>query len=143
MATPDSPTKFTRISMATLPTSRSVSQSDVQSYQATRYYYTGTFRGGTQIIDVNWYDIDRKFGFGRTESFGIAPDGTIWHAWPGSGGWKEMPGHGKADNIIDNTHHGATARYPSRTIKVWVNGSGTWCNTDPGGNGSWFSWAHC
>jgi hypothetical protein len=113
-------------------------QADVPSFRATRYNYTGTFRSGTKILDVDWHDKDYQFNFGRVESFGIAPNGTIWHAWPGGGGWKEMPGHGRADDTI-----GATTSYPSRTVKVSVRGSGPWCNTDPGGRGSWFGWAHC
>jgi hypothetical protein len=143
MATPDSPTNLTRINTAT-PTTQT-RQADVPSYQATRFNYTGTFRNGTQILDVDWHDIDHRFRFGMVESFGIAPNGTIWHAWPGSGGWKEMPGRGRADNTVDSAHHGATTSFPSRTVKVWVNGSGHWCNTDDGHDGGrWFpGWYHC
>lgn len=33
------------------------------------------------------------------EKFVVAPDHTIWHVWPGSGKWKEMPGKGWANDM--------------------------------------------
>jgi hypothetical protein len=141
MAAPDSPTNFTHIGTVAQPTTQT-RQAAAPSYRITRYHYTGTFRSGTRILDVNWHDVDpnHRFEIGRLESFGIAPNGTIWHAWPGSGGWKEMPGHGRADDTLD-----VRESYPSRTIRVWVKGSGIWCNDDPGGNGgTWRDrWRHC
>ncbi|MFI0934106.1 hypothetical protein ACH4RG_20565 [Streptomyces sp. NPDC021019] len=96
----------------------------------TRYGYAGVFRDASTILDVNW-------GGARFESFGIAPNRTIWHAWPGSGEWKEMPHNGKADNV------GAAAMSGSyRSVSVWVNNSGYWCTVDTG-NGRWSRWAFC
>jgi hypothetical protein len=133
-AAPDSPTNLPR-SITAAPPAVPAGQTRLLSYRATRYGYTGTFRDDTQITDADWYKADHRFGSGRLESFGIAPDGTIWHAWPGSGGWKEMPGHGRADNTA-----GYKWSYPSRTAKVWVTGSGLWCNTDSGnGWGGWYT----
>lgn len=108
-------------------------QASACTYSA--YGYTGTFRCNTHILKVPWDKFDSRFGHGREEQFGIAPSGTIWHAWPHSGGWKEMPGHGRADDT-----YGAGAKYPSRTVAV-KKGSGIWCNTDPGHG--WGSWYHC
>lgn len=42
------------------------------------------------------------------EAFVIAPGRTIWHAWRNSGGWKEMPHNGRADD----------------TWKCYLNGKG-------------------
>ena len=135
----DSPTNFTHVSTAAQPTTQT-HQAAAPSYRATRFNYTGTFHSGTRILDIDWHDLDHRFEFGRSESFGIAPNGTIWHAWPGSGGWKEMPGHGRADDTLDVFYS-----YPSRTVRVLVKGSGIWCNDDPGGNGgTWRNrWRHC
>jgi hypothetical protein len=53
--------------------------------------YKGHFRGGTYIAEVDWG--------GFSECFGIAPDGTIWHAWRNSGVWQQMPDNVRADHI--------------------------------------------
>jgi hypothetical protein len=108
-------------------------QAGVCSFE--RYGYTGKFRCNTHILIVRWDKWDARFGHDREESFGIAPSGTIWHAWRNSGGWKEMPGHGRADDT-----YGDGAKYPSRTVAV-KKGSGIWCNTDPGKG--WGSWYRC
>jgi hypothetical protein len=81
---------------------------------APRYGYTGQLRCGTHIVDVNW------FSSGTRESFGIAPNGRIWHAWPRSGGGKEIPSHGRADDT-----YGFAWSYPSRTAAVVKNGCDT------------------
>ncbi|MBB5955889.1 hypothetical protein FHS29_002470 [Saccharothrix tamanrassetensis] len=105
------------------------------SYQATYYGYTGTFRDATTIWEVNW------FLSGRLEAFGIAPDRTIWHAWPGSGGWKQMPHNGRAD-LISNVHWDQSTGM--RLVEVYVasGGGSFWCSIDPG-NGNWGSWQRC
>jgi hypothetical protein len=108
-------------------------QAGACSYSA--YGYTGTFRCNTHILTVSWDKLDPRFGHNRKETFGIAPSGTIWHAWPNSGGWKEMPGHGRADDTV-----GAKAKYPSRTVAV-KKGNSTWCNTDHGKG--WSNWYRC
>ncbi|WP_125511929.1 hypothetical protein [Streptomyces sp. WAC 01529] len=99
-------------------------------WRATRYGYTGTFRDGSSILDVAWTS-------SRLESFGIAPGRTIWHAWPGSGGWKQMPHNGRADDVGAAAKDGAR-----RAVSVWVNNSGYWCSVDPG-NGRWGAWSRC
>ncbi|MGB3441637.1 MAG: hypothetical protein WBA97_23065 [Actinophytocola sp.] len=56
------------------------------------YGYYGTFKAGTEVMVVDW-------ATSSDECFGIATDRTIWHTWPGSGGWTPMPGNGHADYI--------------------------------------------
>lgn len=102
------------------------------SYNASRYGYTGTFRDGTRILDVNW-------GGNRLESFGIAPDRTIWHAWPGSGHWHEMPHNGRADAVTGASY---SRTGPGRIVDVAVNGVGFFCSND-GGTGRWGRWYNC
>ena len=56
------------------------------------YGYGGLFLyNGADILNPSW---------NGGECFGIAPDRTIWHAWPGSGGWQLMPGDGRGDNTF-------------------------------------------
>ncbi|MEX2983730.1 hypothetical protein [Streptomyces sp. C36] len=100
------------------------------NWNASRYGYTGTFRDGSSILDVAWTS-------SRLESFGIAPDRTIWHAWPGSGRWQEMPHNGRADDT-----GAAAAQGARRAVSVEVYGSGYWCSVDPG-NGQWGAWSRC
>jgi hypothetical protein len=50
-------------------------------------YHNGCKMSNTDLTTCPW-----------PENFVVAPDRTIWHVWPGSGGWKEMPNHGLADN---------------------------------------------
>ncbi|WP_433260529.1 hypothetical protein ACQPZF_24370 [Actinosynnema sp. CS-041913] len=107
----------------------------VLSYQATYYGYTGTFRDATVVQEIDW------FSSGRLEAFGIAPDRTIWHAWPGSGGWWQMPHNGRADHVTSVAWNQSTGM---RLVEVYVasGGGSFWCSTDPG-NGSWGPWQRC
>ncbi|WIX85640.1 hypothetical protein [Amycolatopsis sp. DG1A-15b] len=96
------------------------------------FNYWGTFKQGTDVLVVDWATSSTN------ECFGIAPDRTIWHAWTGSGGWKVMPGNGRADYIYDvgeNVANGA------RVVMVSVAGSTSlWCQyyyRDGGWTGSW------
>jgi hypothetical protein len=105
------------------------------SFTAECFGYTGTFRNGSDVIRVDWAtDID--------ECFGIAPNRTIWHTWPGAGHWVEMPGNGKGDDVgtifVENLLTG------NRIVSVWVNGgSGDWCQNYIGGSGWARSWYNC
>jgi hypothetical protein len=50
--------------------------------------YTGCMKANSHYAPcVEWPEV-----------FVIAPDRTIWHAWPGSGGWKQMHNNGLADD---------------------------------------------
>lgn len=66
------------------------------------------------------------FSQGPEECFGIAPSGTIWHAWPGSGGWVEMPNHGRAVLIV------AAYDWPGqgKALKVQAASGSYWCTYD-------------
>jgi hypothetical protein len=66
---------------------------------------------GTMVLDVNWGDSD------RLETFCIAPDRTIGHAWPSRGGWHEMPGGGHADGAVLAWVHGAARKPGARTAQ--------------------------
>lgn len=102
------------------------------SYEAECFGYTGTFRDGTIMYIRHWPS-------GGDECFGIAPDRTIWHAWPNSGGWKEMPGNGRADELLEFPEYA-----DARVVKVRVVGSSTnWCNRNPVGGVSWGKWYRC
>lgn len=105
------------------------------SYDAVCFGYTGTFKDGSYILAVDWEDA----GTGTDECFGIAPGRTIWHAWPGSGGWKQMPNNGRADDTW-------TAYYSNdgrRGVSVYVAGSNSiWCSTRNAGPG-WGAWFRC
>jgi hypothetical protein len=97
------------------------------------YGYYGEAMCGTHILQVDWY------GDGsRLETFVISPVRTIWHAWPGSGGWYEMPGSGLADDTGFGWWEGG-----DRVVAVWVNNSGWWCNRDPAGAAGWQGWYFC
>ncbi|SES23411.1 hypothetical protein SAMN05216188_12760 [Lentzea xinjiangensis] len=82
------------------------------------FNYWGTFKAGTYVIVVDWATSANH------ECFGIAPDRTIWHAWPGSGGWRVMPGNGRADFVDTVGEDSTTGR---RQVSVWVVNSGYWC----------------
>lgn len=83
------------------------------NHRASCYGYYGTFRGGTFILVVNWVH-------SSDECFGISTDRTIWHAWPGSGGWKKMAGNGLADDVAYPINEGANG---SKGVVVWVDGN--------------------
>ncbi|MFJ6673599.1 hypothetical protein ACIQMJ_21025 [Actinosynnema sp. NPDC091369] len=98
------------------------------------YGYTGTFLAGTNVVVVNWLSTD-------DECFGIATDRTIWHAWPGSGGWHKMPGGGYADSVA----YSLFLENPSteqREVVFWTRSSDKfWCQDFrlPGGwDAFWF-----
>lgn len=75
------------------------------------YGYLGCAKSGTDALHCGW-----------DEWFVIAPDRTIWHAWPNSGGWKQMPNNGRADNTWDCYVNGNG----QHQVEVYVNGSGVW-----------------
>jgi hypothetical protein len=105
------------------------------SYDASCFGYTGTFKDGSYILYVDWEDA----GTSTDECFGIAPGRTIWHAWPGSGGWKVMPNNGRADDTWV-PYYSADGR---RGVSVYVAASnGTWCSTRNAGPG-WGAWFRC
>ncbi|MEV6587740.1 hypothetical protein [Streptomyces acidicola] len=61
---------------------------------------------------------------GTEECFGIAPSGTIWHSWPNSGGWKEMPHNGRGVYVYagyDYPGYGKAIEVMSSTGKFWCS----------------------
>jgi hypothetical protein len=96
--------------------------------------YTRTFRAATRIALIDWQE-DGSYD----ECFGIAQDGTIWHAWRNSGGWKEMP-NGYADNTdfgdLDNNNHRfiTVYKYGQFLVKEY------WKSTYNNGSGRWGPW---
>ncbi|WP_433262051.1 hypothetical protein ACQPZF_28450 [Actinosynnema sp. CS-041913] len=93
-----------------------------------RFTYWGTALCDTHVLDVDW-------GNGRLESFVVGTNRQVWHAWPGSGGWKSMGG------------------WAYDMVKVWKDGKARivahkgkdnrrWCHKDPG-NGKWSGTYFC
>ncbi|MCM6776531.1 hypothetical protein NDR87_21545 [Nocardia sp. CDC159] len=100
-------------------------------FRCEKYGYVGYFKHPcSKIRSTNWWNT------GRLESFGIAPDRTIWHAWPGSGGWREMPHNGRADEVVKAIAHSDRR---TRTVVVRISNGDAWQSTDPG-NGHWGPW---
>ena len=97
------------------------------------YNYWGTFKTGTYVMVVDWVTtVD--------ECFGIAPDRTIWHAWPGSGGWKRMPGNGRADHMYTDIVEWSDG---VRTVPVFVGSGSYWCQNYYPGAGWEGVWYRC
>jgi hypothetical protein len=96
------------------------------------YGYYGTFKTGTYVMVVDWVT-------SSDECFGIAPDRTIWHAWPNSGGWKRMPGNGHADHMYTGIAEWSDG---VRAVPVFVSSNGTyWCQNyypTTGWTGDWY-----
>jgi hypothetical protein len=113
----------------TIPASGDISTLD---YPANCFGYIGNFREGTGILVADWDGVGNA-----DECFGIAPNRTIWHAWAGSGGWKEMPNNGRADYM-----HSAYTTGGRAGVRVWVNGIGLYCSTRNAGPG-WGAWHRC
>jgi hypothetical protein len=97
----------------------------------TCFGYTDTFKSGS-LMAVDWNG-DRT----RDECFAIAPNQTIWHAWPRSGAWRVMPNNG----VADDTSGAWTDSAGRRVVSVWVNGYGRYCSwlTSSG----WQGWHGC
>lgn len=87
------------------------------------YGYVGCAKSDTSAQGCPW-----------EEWFVIAPDRTIWHAWPNSGGWKQMPNNGRADD----TWNCYTNGNGQHQVEVSVWGKGKWYSYLSGG--SWRGW---
>lgn len=82
------------------------------------------------VMDVDWDGNDT-----RDETFVIAPNREIWHIWAKAGGWKEMPGNGRAD-----TFRGVAKSGKLRCVEVNVKGAGIWGNVFNGSK--WLGWVN-
>jgi hypothetical protein len=113
--------------MAREPVQQATAAACGESYWA--FGYTGTMRCGTLPLRCDWDNngtID--------EVFVIAPSRTIWHAWPGSGGWKEMPNNGSADNTWKCYRKGKG----QRQVEVWTSSPNVWYSYYSGGWQGWY-----
>ena len=97
------------------------------------FNYIGNFKAGTYVMVVDW-------ATSTQECFGIAPDRTIWHAWPGSGGWQRMPGNGRADHIYAQILEWSDG---GRTIWVFVGTGSYYCQDYISGLGWEAVWYRC
>lgn len=96
--------------------------------------YVGIFKPGTSVMVVNWDTSTLD------ECFGVSADRTIWHTWPGAGGWVRMPGNGRADDINTVVVEWVNG---TRLVSVHVYGSTLWCQYYIGGSGWTGSWFQC
>ncbi|KOX21232.1 hypothetical protein ADK67_27675 [Saccharothrix sp. NRRL B-16348] len=100
------------------------------------FNYGGTFKVGTYVYKVDWATTS-------DECFGIGPDRKIWHAWPNSGGWKQMPGGGYADHIATPFLENTDPRSKYRRLAVYTQSSNTfWCQDyilPAGWDGIWYA----
>ena len=94
------------------------------------YGYLGNYLCSSNPYRVLWGTTD--------ETFVIAPNRAIYHAWAGSGGWKQMPGGGLADDVVTAYWVGN-----DRLVVVWVRGIGDYCTYDPAGSAGWNGWQRC
>ncbi|MEU4424473.1 hypothetical protein AB0F81_27960 [Actinoplanes sp. NPDC024001] len=95
---------------------------------------TGRFKPGTRVLLADWNQNGKK-----EMCVGVAPDRTIWYIQPTSADWKQVPGGGRADDMI----HWWTASGAKRVISVWVANPRahyyTWWNSS-----GWAEyWWHC
>ncbi|MGW2523024.1 hypothetical protein ACWC09_39795 [Streptomyces sp. NPDC001617] len=107
----------------------SAGSAQASSCTIKKWHYTGSYKCGTTVLSADWT------GNGSVdEVFVVAPNRHIWHVWKNAGGWKEMPGGGRADNMSGYTFWDGV----ERCVTVRVNSSphyyqncfysGTWHN---------------
>ncbi|MDF9813248.1 hypothetical protein [Streptomyces sp. SPB162] len=101
------------------------------SASGTCFGYTGNFN------DYGFWAVD--WTYGPDECFGVAPSGTIWHTWSGAGGWKEMPGNGRALAVTGVFPENAN----SKTVQVVTSTGNYYCNTDNYATNDWSGWYGC
>jgi hypothetical protein len=117
---------------------QSTASDSVCFWPITAFGYTGKMKcDASAYMPVDWNN-DRVYD----EAFVIAPNRTIWHTWPNSGGWYVMPNAGRADNMSSagcmGAEHGAVLG--DRAVEVWENQTGAWYSYNSGG--SWKGWYH-
>jgi hypothetical protein len=114
---------------AAAPAAAAVQAASVIS--ASCFGYTGRF--------LNYPPLHVNLAGGWVECFGIGTNRGIYHAWPNSGGWREMPYGGRADTV--------TFAYfnddDQRSVEVYVNGHGYYCTSLDPDHGGWQPWVYC
>ena len=99
-------------------------------HKIVRWHHTGYYRCGSSPMDAEW-----DAGNSVDETFVIGPNRHIYHIWANSGGWKEMPGNGRAD---DTYSYDWSDGY--RTVAVFV-GEAKWCTQYR--HHQWTAWHRC
>lgn len=73
-------------------------EASASTCNVTKYGYAGQMICGTKVLDKDW-------GSGHKESFVVGTNSAVWHAWPGSGGWKSLGGGVKNLCSINGTYN--------------------------------------
>ena len=103
----------------------------IASVSASCYGYKGQFLHRAPLhVDLNG---------GWQECFGIGTNRGVYHAWPNSGGWHEMPNGGRADDT-EGAYFDSAGR---RVIEVYTEGAGDYCSTLIPSRGGWQPWVRC
>lgn len=92
-------------------------------YQKVKAFgYPGKKKCGSKVARCDWNKN------GTTDAvFVISPGRKIFHAWRNSGGWKQMPGNGRADDAVGCSAEPTDP--PSRRVRVYVTSSHRyWCS---------------
>lgn len=105
------------------------SPADASSCEVWRFNYQGYMKCHTHVCDL-------KIGSTVVESWVVADNRTIWHAWQNSNGWREMPNSGRATDTVvcrvkDNGH---------RTIVVCVAAFDPVWYSERDNAGTWWGW---
>lgn len=111
--------------------------SKTQDFDYSAFGYKGHFLHNTRIALVD-YNLDGKYD----EAFGIAPNGTVWHAWNNSNGWHEMMNGSqpaKANNTDYAEQIGTASAGVARLATADV-GTQHWASADI--QGTWGPWFH-
>jgi hypothetical protein len=92
----------------------------------SRFNHRGCMMPGSTRLTCAW-----------NEDFVVAPDRTIWHSWPTSGRWVEMPNNGRADDMLT-----CAVEDGNRTILVIVtqDPSSVWRSFLDLSTGIWHGW---
>ncbi|MGB8944246.1 MAG: hypothetical protein WCD21_29050 [Streptomyces sp.] len=92
-----------------------------------RWGHWGCMKGSNTGLDVDW-----DGNGSRDETFVIGTNRGIYHIWANAGGWKEMPGGGRADQIW------GVGKGPGyRCVGVWA-GNTVYANVFH--DGKWHNW---
>ncbi|MCI3273631.1 hypothetical protein [Streptomyces cylindrosporus] len=108
----------------------SAGSAQASSCTITKWHYTGTYKCGTKVLSADW-----TANGSVDEVFVIAPNRHIWHVWKNAGGWKEMPGGGRADNTTGYTFWDGI----ERCVIVYVNSAPHYYQ-NCFRNGAWHTW---
>ncbi|GAA0251197.1 hypothetical protein GCM10010492_59380 [Saccharothrix mutabilis subsp. mutabilis] len=128
LVAPASAAPGTTSAPASVSTFTPIGAAEAENCPVDRYGYRGWSPCGSRGIDVNW-------GNNRLETFVVGTNRQVYHAWPGSGGWKSMGGW--AWHILDARKQGK-----ARIVAHEGRDHTTWCHKDPG-NGKWSGTYFC